>query len=273
MLIGLLQAVGGYNEPAPTWLPVVVFLVPAVIVVAVLIPALRSRKRSGAAQRQQRRGRQSADTRLGSATEIDDCAPYSTDALLKAMAIKPEDHGPGGGQPHDEGWAGTMLGLKSKISYATVVLEPHVYWGERPCGQVFIRVGPDEKLEGGTMMGTNRHVRQITVLRVAAPVFDLEVRDGRPTATADSDLSIAGALASLSQDEVVWQDLRVHGGADGIVVHRGAITAPGFWIYDLWLAERIAGALTLEALPAARIGPAWKVPYGLGRAFEPSTSA
>lgn len=173
------------------------------IVVAVLIPALRARKRSKAAHRQQRRGRQSADTRLGSAAGIDDCAAYSTDALLKAMAIRPEDHGPAGEQPYDEGWAGTMLGLKSKISYATVVLEPHVYWGERAGGQVFIRVGPDEKIEGGTTMGTNRHVRQITVLRVAAPTFDLQVQDGRPVATADSDPSIAGELASLSADDAV----------------------------------------------------------------------
>src|SRR5207249_3181100 len=118
-------------------------------------------------------------TRLGSAARIDDPAEYSVDALLKALAVRPEDHGPTAeGMPHDEGWAGTMLGLRSRMSAASSVLEPHVYWGTREGRQVFIRVGPDEKIEGGTTMLSNRHVRSITVLRVAAPTFDVESEGG-----------------------------------------------------------------------------------------------
>ena len=43
----------------------------------------------------------------------------------------------------------------------------------------------------------------------------------------------------------------------------------GSWVYDLWLCERIAEALGLPPLKPARIGPAWKVPYGLGKSLEP----
>jgi hypothetical protein len=40
-------------------------------------------------------------------------------------------------------------------------------------------------------------------------------------------------------------------------------------VYDLWLCERIAEAMDLTPLKPARIGPAWKVPYGLGKSLEP----
>jgi hypothetical protein len=39
-------------------------------------------------------------------------------------------------------------------------------------------MGPDEKLEGGTTMLSNRHVRSITVLRVDAPQFDVTSENG-----------------------------------------------------------------------------------------------
>src|SRR4029450_7885569 len=100
------------EEAAPSWVPVVAFAVPAVIVLAVLIPALRLRGRAGRARRAQRGRRPATGTTLGSAAAIRDPSEYSVDALLKALAVRPEDHGPtADGMPHDEGWAGTMLGL------------------------------------------------------------------------------------------------------------------------------------------------------------------
>jgi hypothetical protein len=202
---------------------------------------------------------------LGSSATISDGATYSVEGLRKALAIKPEDHGPTDSEPHDEGWAGTMLGLRSKISYATEVLEPHVYWGERTLGQVFVRVGPDEEIEGGTMLGSNRHIRQISVLRVAAPEFKLDIVDGLPAVVEGSAAGIERLIARMSPTAEIWQDAAAQGGPEGIVISRGAITSPEFWNYDLWLLEAIARELRLPALPDARIGPAWKVPYGLGR--------
>jgi hypothetical protein len=69
------------------------------------------------------------------------------------------------------------------MSASSSVLEPHVHCGTRDGRQVFIRMGPDEKLEGGTTMLSNRHVRSITVLRVEAPVFDVSSEEGALTAS------------------------------------------------------------------------------------------
>lgn len=258
------------EEPTPSWVPAVALAVPIVIMLAVLIPALRKRAKHKRVRRAQRSGRGVDDTPLGSHLAIEDGGNYSHDALLKAMAIKPEDHGPTReGDPHDEGWAGTMLGLKSRISYATDLLEPHLYWGKHDGRQVFVRLGPDEKIAGGTELYSNRHIRIITVVRVAAREFAIESVAGRLTASDTSPTEIAGLLAGIAPSEGVWTDLRVYGGPQGIVAWRPAITADGSWAYDLWLCERIARVLKLEPLPDARIGPEWEVPYKLGRKFDP----
>ena len=161
-------------------------------------------------------------------------------ALRRAELRRPEGEG-----PFNEGWAGNMLGLKARPSPASEVMEPNVYYGERQGRQVFVREGADEKIAGGTTMLSNKHVRQITVLRVESPVFELAAPDGRVVAIAGADPKLEGVLASLSQNEAVWSDMRAYAGAEGIVLHRPVITSPGFWIYDLWLAERIATALKL----------------------------
>ncbi len=263
-MLGYLTALA-QNEPAPTWIPVVAFAIPAVIVLAVLIPALRSRSRHKAGQRAQRSGVREDSVALGSAASIGDGATYGVDALRKALAIAPEDHGPIGDMPHNEGWEGAMLGLRSKIGTSVTVLEPNLHYGERQQGQVFVRVGPDEKIEGGTTMGTNRHIRQITVLRVATPEFKVDVIDGLPAIVEGTLPGFDRVLARMTPNEAIWQDLAIQGGPDGIVAGRGAINTPGFWIYDLWLLEATARELKLPALADARLGPAWKIPYGIGR--------
>src|SRR5262245_17699144 len=259
------------EQAAPSWVPIVAFAVPAVIVLAVLIPALRLRGRVGRARRAQARRRGADTTELGSGPAIRDPSAYSIEALLKALAVRPEDHGPtADGMPYDEGWAGTMQGLKSRVSAASNVLEPHVHWGSRDGRQVFIRMGPDEKIEGGTTMLSNRHVRSITVLRVEAPVFDVSSEDGTLTASDDDPPEIRGLVDPLSSDEATWSDVRIAAGPKGIVAARAAIDGTaGSWVYDLWLLEHIARALDLAPLKPARIGPAWKVPYGFGKALEP----
>jgi hypothetical protein len=252
------------NQPAPSWLPYLFLAIPVVIIAAVLIPALRYRARHKKAMARARGGVSEDSVATGSAASISDGATYSVEGLRKALAIKPEDHGPTESEPHDEGWAGTMLGLNSKISTATEILEPHIYWGRRALGQVFVRIGPDEQIEGGTMLGSNRHIRQITVLRVAAPEFKLDIVDGRPAVVEGAAPGIDNLFSRMSPVAEIWQDAAAQAGGEGIVISRGAITSPEFWIYDLWLVEAIARELRLPALDDARIGPAWKVPYRLG---------
>lgn len=254
-----------YSEPTPTWIPIVAFAVPALIVLAVLIPALRGRRRHKKGRSAQKRGVQASTVALGSARTVSDGGDYSVDALLRALAVAEEDWGPKDGEPHNEGAGGEALGLKTKIDSSTEVLNPNLMWGERDQGQVFIRVGPDEKIEGGTELYSNRHIRQITTLRVNAPEFLLADRGGKPAVVGGSAPQIDGVLQRIKPNEGIWEGFTCKGGPEGIVCSRPVHTQPGFWVYDLWLLETIAREAKLPALDEARIGPAWKIPYGAGR--------
>jgi hypothetical protein len=148
-------------------------------------------------------------------------------------------------------------------------LEPHVHWGPRPAGQVFIRVGPDERIERGQSW-TNRHFRQITVLRVSAPKFLIESVDGVLRASDQTPPLVRGLVASLTADPVTWSDTHVAGGPEGIVATRASLDPVGMsWIYDLWLLERIAALLGLVPLDRVKLGPGWKIPYKLGKSLTP----
>jgi len=270
LTLGTLLFAISKETAAPSWLPYVFFAIPVLLVGGVLAIALPARKRSKAGQRAQKSARQEDQTQLGIAESVEDGGDYSVDALLKALAIKPADYGPTGELPYDEGWSGTMLGLKSRISTSVIVLEPSVFWGSRQQGQVFVRLGPDEKIEGDTMLGTNRHIRHFTVLRVNAPALEFGAQHGRPTVIEGASPELEGALATIKSNPGIWDGLYGWAGAEGIVLVRPGLQDASFWAYDLWLAERLARVLDWKPLTDARIGPAWKIPYGLGRKFKPN---
>src|SRR4051812_30886670 len=117
------------EQAAPAWLPVLFLLIPVAIMAGVGGTALRRRGRAGAARRAQARRRPAAGTTVGSAAEVADPSGYSATALLKALAVRAEDE-----ERYSEGWAGTMLGLKTKTSSSVSVLEPNVFWGTRERG-------------------------------------------------------------------------------------------------------------------------------------------
>jgi hypothetical protein len=204
---------------------------------------------------------------IGSAKAISDGGVVPAQNLLEALAIAPEDHGPKDGLPHDEGSGATMLGLRSRVPLNTSgVSEPVVYWGVRDARQIFVRLGVDEKGEGGEIY-SNKRLRQCTVVRVAFPSFTLRGEDGLVRGE-DGDVpdDVQAVVGALSRSPDVWRSLRIVAGPDGIVAVRPQIgDVLSGWIYDLWLLERIADATRAAALPSARIGPAWKVPYELGR--------
>jgi len=259
------------EQAVPGWVIAAAFAVPGVIMLLVLRWALRGRARHGRHKRAEGRRRGGDALTRGSAAGIPDGGEYKNEALLRALSIKAEAHGPDEhGNPHDEGWAGTMLGLRSKISSATDLLEPHLYWGPRAAGQVFVRMGPDEKIEGGSELYSERHLRSITVLRVDAPEFELDGSSGRPRPVGDdAPAPLRRALDPIGTNPDLWDRLLVVGGPKGIVATRPSGGSEfGGWVYDLWLLERLAGVMALEPLDSARVGPAWKVPYGLGRSTK-----
>ncbi|HEX5910332.1 MAG TPA: hypothetical protein VFY44_07545 [Thermoleophilaceae bacterium] len=259
------------EQAVPGWVIAVAFAVPGVIMLLVLRWALRGRARQGRHRRADERRRGGDALARATAAEIPDGGEYKNEALLRALSIRPEDHGPDDqGNPHDEGWAATMLGLRSKVSSATDLLEPHLYWGPRAAGQAFVRIGPDEKIAGGSELYSERHLRSITVIRADAPEFELEGSAGRLRAKGAAPAALTRALEQIGASPDLWDRVLVVGGPKGIVATRPSGSAEfGGWVYDLWLLERLAAVMELPPLPNARVGPAWKVPYGLGRSDKP----
>jgi hypothetical protein len=252
----------------PSWAILLILAIPAVLMGFLLIRAIGLRARQERV-RASPLARRAEGIPLGSAGQIADGGQVPWENLLEALAVAPEDHGPAGGLPHDEGWMGTMLGLKARMSSGTGPSEPHVYWGERAGRQVLIRIGADEQMEGGQLT-TNRRLIEVTLVRAQFPPFELRGDDGALDAAPGSG-PLPGAAAAvivlLEAAPDVWRRLRIVAGPEGIVARRPAFDDfVSGWIYDLWLLERLADATGAPALERRRIGPAFEIPYGMGRA-------
>jgi hypothetical protein len=202
----------------------------------------------------------------GSAAQIADAGSIGWPSLLDALStvrVDPDesDRGPG-----PENSVAETLGLQAP----TVVgrFQPNLIYGVRHGRQVFIRIGIDETYLTGL---TTRHMRQITVLRVEVPAFELVGERGvlRPeSAEADVPAALRAVLHPLRPSPDVWDGLLVVGGPEGIVASRPVpprVRVRFQWLYDLWLVERIADVLHAPALPSARLDRSYLIPYWLGR--------
>jgi hypothetical protein len=202
----------------------------------------------------------------GSAAQITDAGSIGWPSLLDALSTVRADPDKSDRDPGPENSVSKMLGLQAP----TVVgrFQPNLTYGVRHGRQVFIRIGIDETYFSGF---TTRHMRQITVLRVDAPAFELVGEHGvlRPeSAGADVPAALGAVLQALRPSPDVWDHLLVVGGPEGIVASRPVphrVLVQFQWLYDLWLVERIADSLRAPALPPARLGRSYLVPYWLGR--------
>jgi hypothetical protein len=253
------------EQAAPSWLPVVLLLIPVTIMFVLFRAGFRYRVRQAKVRRAEARLRPVAETEVGSAGTITDPSEYSCDALLKALATRPED---------DQGWSedafAKMLGLRARIaSGGAPYPEPHILWGEREHGQVFIRLGADARAAAGLSMSA-RHFRHICVLRVAAPRFELASEDGALYADDSAPAEVRALIASLAPSQIAWHQTRLAAGPEGIVTTRPAVDPLAMgWLYDLWLCERITTLLALAPLTREDLGPEWRVPYALDKTSTP----
>jgi hypothetical protein len=154
-------------------------------------------------------------------------------------------------------WGGGTRWFTGGATYPTVM------YGERNGHEVVIRQGlAGTSTLPGLRLQKDRHV---TAVRVQAPSFELQARDGRIDAPADAPGEVGGMVAAMNPSPDVWHDLRIVGGAEGIVASRGSFADYlGGWIYDLWFLERLAGELGAPALPAVGVDEDWEIPYGMG---------
>lgn len=202
----------------------------------------------------------------GSAAQIADAGSIGWPSLLDALSTVRVDPDESDRGPAPENSVAETLGLQAP----TVVgrFQPNLIYGVRHGRQVFIRIGIDETYLTGL---TTRHMRQITVLRVEVPAFELVGERGvlRPeSAEADVPAALRAVLHALRPSPDVWDGLLVVGGPEGIVASRPVpyrVLVWFQWLYDLWLVERIADSLHAPALPSARLDRSYLIPYWLGR--------
>ena len=200
----------------------------------------------------------------GSAVEIEDAGQVPVAVLLGALRVR-DSEDLAGVEPEE---VADALGLKYFLGGGTRPLTggatyPTVMYGERNGHEALIQQG----LVGtatfpGLRLQKERHV---TAVRVQAPGFELNARDGRIDAPADAPGEVRGVVEAINPSPDVWHDLRVVGGAEGVVASRGyANDILGGWIYDLWFLERLASELGAPALPAVGVDEEWEIPYGMG---------
>lgn len=252
------------DQPAPAWVPFVILLVPITIMALLLRRSGRFWIRARQVKRTDARRHGPQEVAVGSAEQIADPGGYTSAALLQALAVKPEYDGPlADGTPFDDAYYATMLGLRARlVSGGESTPTPSVYWGNRPHGQVFVRSGPDESF----FAMTDRHYRHITALRVDAPTFEISSQEGVLCVSDEAPAGVSELVGGLAPDPVIWHEVSVVAGAEGIVCSRPSTDALSLgWVYDLWLSERIAQQLGLTPLRHVRLGPTWKLPYRMGK--------
>jgi hypothetical protein len=117
-----------------------------------------------------------------------------------------------------------------------------------------LRMGP--VLHGQLAMEGERHGRKVSVhmpasagvrtpcevrVEVDSPGFEFKSRDGRLKAAEGAPPAVAEALASVP-NSTRWNGVRGGAGGEGIVVTRKS-SHTSDWLLDLWLAERLTGAI------------------------------
>ena len=133
----------------------------------------------------------------------------------------------------------------------------NLYRGTRYGRPVELRQGNQTQGQKGAM---------VAWVLAATPEFRVSGVDGRAVAERDAPAEVVELLAGLTANADVWSALHVTGGPQGIVVKR-PITTRMFsqaWIYDLWLAERLADRAAIAVLPAPA-GDDTDLPYRLAR--------
>lgn len=119
--------------------------------------------------------------------------------------------------------------------------------------------GMSARVVGATVYGGERHGRTVRIeqamrasyVHVAQPVpaFAARERELALVPEPGAPPSIAAALSELSAHPR-WANVRVTGGADGVLVEREGGSSAAFqalWLDDLWLAERLADAAAADS--------------------------
>jgi hypothetical protein len=166
----------------------------------------------------------------GRAAEISDPSPFGWEVLWEALKTElPADEPATLTQELGLGEEREIISTYRDCGYATE------FSGIRHGRRVALRMGVIPRIRGN---GYN----EVHITVSLAP-FRLRAADGRPTVEAGASPELVGVLAGLTAAPDVWRKLEVDAGPDGIVARRPVTAHPQGYLYDLWLAERLADQL------------------------------
>ena len=110
--------------------------------------------------------------------------------------------------------------------------------------------GVNARLRGQLRLEGNRHGRAVTVVQEGGdstttvgggvPIFKAKARGGRLQLDGEGSTAVERALAEIPSSPS-WKRVTVRGGRGGVEVQRK--DDPSAWLYDLWLAEKLADSL------------------------------
>jgi hypothetical protein len=163
----------------------------------------------------------------GRAAEIADAGAYGWEVVWEALKTEP---------PADDPSTITQelgLGEEDEIIQTNADVLGTAFSGTRHGRHVVLRMGVVPSLVRA------RGYNEVEVTGPVAP-FRVGERDDRPVAEPGSPPAVEEVLAGIAPASGVWRDVEIEGGPNGIVARRPVKAHPQGYVYDLWLAERIA---------------------------------
>jgi hypothetical protein len=166
----------------------------------------------------------------GRAAEIADVGGYDWEVVWEALKTEP---------PADDPSTITQelgLGEEREISQGHAPMPATEFSGTRHGRRVALRLGVVPSMLRG---------RGVNEVQVEASVAPFRVRDdhGRLVAEPGAVPGVEEFLAGLAPAPAEWREVEVEGGPDGILARRPVTAHPQGYVYDLWLAERLADRL------------------------------
>jgi hypothetical protein len=193
----------------------------------------------------------------GRSAEIDDAGGMAWEVVMESLTTVPEPEISDDMEMQDVVMAPLGLSFHEDLNRGDGDGATSIFTGVRHGRPVLMNQGSQRSGGKGALV--------VWVL-ASTPEMSVRADDGRLAVDGDAPPAIATAVAAIAPQPKLWNDMHLVGGAEGVVIKRPLKTSthPQAWIYDLWLAERVADLVATAALPE----PTWDttyLPYGLDR--------
>jgi hypothetical protein len=189
----------------------------------------------------------------GRSGEIEDAGSLSWEVVLEALKTEPEPELDDDMEIQDLVMAPLGLAFdEEQRGTRSDSLRPStsIYHGSRHGRPVLMNQGAQRTGQKGA---------EVVWVCAATPELSIRADDGRLVADGELPPPLAASLDQIAAQPKLWSDVHLVGGDEGVVLKRPIKTSmhPQAWIYDLWLAERVADVVGASALPE----PDWSSSY------------